>query len=204
MGSGMSLGRVSGVVVFSLVEALILVILALLVCGTEFLFEDRREKRLRVDMCPTCRYTLPAQGTQTCPECGGIFSEVDRRPSDRPAWNFRFRLFTACAIIALAWAVALSLTIAEYATTAYFGSRAFDRAHSLTYAPSTSDQWNDGWVIPDYRYARVAGGVVFVDSAVPDTDADIFRPTRWTPWLHLSDLFYDELGAEGRVFTYLD
>jgi hypothetical protein len=79
------------------------------------------------------------------------------------------------------------------------------RARTHAFSPVDSTHWNDGWVIPDYYGVNVLGGWVYEDSAVPGSKAEIFRPTRWTPWLHAGGLFYtqDERG-HGRVFTDLD
>ncbi len=186
------------------VAGLLAILLALMfLCVT--LPRAWRESRKRADLCPACRYTVPAAGPQRCPECGVMTSEVERRRSCAPMESFRawaFRVFVLCL---LSLPCAGVITVLEYCTTWYFGARAFERAGSLSFAPVDSSHWNDGWVIPDYQGAKVWGGWVYENGTGPGIKPEIFRPTRWTPWLHAADLFYErDQRGRGRVFSYLD
>lgn len=164
-----------------------------------------RERRKDGTHCAHCGYTVPAAGTQLCPECGATTTERERRPTTAASDEFKLWLAKSAFVCFCALPVAGVLTGAEFLTTWYFGRRAFRNYEALTFSAVPSSHWNDGWVIPAYTGARVPGGWLYEDSEVPGIRPAIFRPTRWTPWPHAADLFYDEdERGRGRVFYYLD
>ncbi len=167
-----------------------------------------REQKKRVDRCPRCKYTLPVTGTQLCPECGVSSSESERRPTQSAMSAFRTWQAKGFFVCGCGFLAAVTLTAAEYATTWCFGFRAYGIADSLTYQPTWPNpnfHLCDGWVIPTYQFAHVWGGYLYDEGEQPGIRPEVFRPTRWTPWVHVGYLFYtQDPQGNGRVFYYID
>lgn len=199
-GTTMSLGR-AAVYVHAVVVTLVWgAFLATMLFVPEFFAQRSREHKRRLGLCPTCDYEIPSEGTQRCPECGIETSQSARTDTGQYALALSRKLEKCAKLVLMAYIAALVLTLFEYATTYAFGKTAFEKAAALKYG--STRRTSGGWVIDAYQEASVFGGTVYDFTEFEGISPEIFRATRWTPWLHLGDVLYVENGADSRVFTY--
>ena len=163
----------------------------------------------RADRCPQCGYTLPAAGTQICPECGLTWTEGDRvRPTalmrtiKDAAW---LRRFTLACIVGFVGGPALAML--ETTLVRHFAGRAFAMPGLSTSLPRvTAEDYNASWVDAEYVYTDHAGGRLYWTPGYWRSEDEhgqpapqIFRPSfRIVPWFGMGDKFAQPWG---RVFV---
>jgi hypothetical protein len=174
---------------------------------TYFFFTSGRRFRRTADHCPHCNYTLPVEGTHTCPECGHISTHADRTAPTHAALTLRdiawLRRFTLACIIGFVGGPAL----ATFENTLAHADAKFALAQKLPLiAPlALREDYDDGLVIATTLYVDFPGGRMFYEYSYPPDPVVVQRffriQPRITPWHFLGHKYANE---DGIVFVYFD
>jgi hypothetical protein len=176
---------------------------------TFFFFTSGRRFRRTADHCPHCNYTLPVEGTHTCPECGHTSTHADRTAPTRAALALRdiawLRRFTLACIIGFVGGPALVQL--ENALAQTFARRVFAEPRPLALPPPMlRSDYDPAWVDVESRYTDHIGGRMFWLFERPEPGARLYNrifrlQPRITPWYFLGHKYVQE---DGNIVFWID